>query len=325
MELSKEFYINDLPEEGSFTEFYMVRAVALKLGSNGKVYLDLNLGDSSGEINGKKWDVSPEEETLFAKIKEGDLVKVKASVNEWNGTKQLRIGRIRKYDPDTDKLDVSDYVKAAPEKGTDMFNYVLERASAIGDEGLRKMAVRFLQDNRDRLLYYPGAMRNHHAEMSGLLYHIKRMLMMGIRACEVYTNLDRDWIVCGVILHDMEKLNEIESTELGVSPGYSFEGKMLGHIAQGVKAVELLAREVGLDDEKKIMLEHMILSHHYEPEFGSPVKPLFPEAEMLHYLDMMDAKMFDFEDALFNVEPGNFSERIRTLDGRMLYKPTFKE
>lgn len=323
--MSKEFYINDLPEEGSFTEFYMVRAVALKLGSNGKVYLDLNLGDSSGEINGKKWDVSPEEEALFAKIKEGDLVKVKASVNEWNGTKQLRIGRIRKYDPDTDKLDVSDYVKAAPEKGTDMFNYVLERASAIGDEGLRKMAVRFLQDNRDRLLYYPGAMRNHHAEMSGLLYHIKRMLMMGIRACEVYTNLDRDWIVCGVILHDMEKLNEIESTELGVSPGYSFEGKMLGHIAQGVKAVELLAREVGLDDEKKIMLEHMILSHHYEPEFGSPVKPVFPEAEMLHYLDMMDAKMFDFEDALFNVEPGNFSERIRTLDGRMLYKPTFKE
>jgi 3'-5' exoribonuclease len=323
--LSKEFYINNLPEEGSFTDFYMVRAVSLKLGSNGKVYLDMNLGDSSGEINGKKWDVSPEEEASFSKIKEGDLVKVRASVNEWNGTKQLRIGRIRKYDPDSDKLDVSDYVKAAPEKGTDMFNYVLERASAIGDEGLRKMAVKFLQDNRDRLLYYPGAMRNHHAEMSGLLYHIKRMLMMGIRACEVYTNLDRDWIVCGVILHDMEKLNEIESTELGVSPGYSFEGKMLGHIAQGVKAVELMAREVGLEEEKKIMLEHMILSHHYEPEFGSPVKPVFPEAEMLHYLDMMDAKMFDFEDALFNVEPGNFSERVRTLDGRMLYKPTFKE
>jgi 3'-5' exoribonuclease len=323
--LSKEFYINNLPEEGSFTDFYMVRAVSLKLGSNGKVYLDMNLGDSSGEINGKKWDVSPEEEAAFSKIKEGDLVKVRASVNEWNGTKQLRIGRIRKYDPDSDKLDVSDYVKAAPEKGTDMFNYVLERASAIGDEGLRIMAVKFLQDNRDRLLYYPGAMRNHHAEMSGLLYHIKRMLMMGIRACEVYTNLDRDWIVCGVILHDMEKLNEIESTELGVSPGYSFEGKMLGHIAQGVKAVELMAREVGLEEEKKIMLEHMILSHHYEPEFGSPVKPVFPEAEMLHYLDMMDAKMFDFEDALFNVEPGNFSERVRTLDGRMLYKPTFKE
>ncbi len=323
--MSKEFYINNLPEEGSFTDFYMVRAVSLKLGSNGKVYLDMNLGDSSGEINGKKWDVSPEEEAAFSKIKEGDLVKVRASVNEWNGTKQLRIGRIRKYDPDSDKLDVSDYVKAAPEKGTDMFNYVLERASAIGDEGLRIMAVKFLQDNRDRLLYYPGAMRNHHAEMSGLLYHIKRMLMMGIRACEVYTNLDRDWIVCGVILHDMEKLNEIESTELGVSPGYSFEGKMLGHIAQGVKAVELMAREVGLEEEKKIMLEHMILSHHYEPEFGSPVKPVFPEAEMLHYLDMMDAKMFDFEDALFNVEPGNFSERVRTLDGRMLYKPTFKE
>ncbi len=323
--MSKEIYINNLPAEGSFDNYYMVRSIALRLDSKGKGYLDLTLGDSTGEINGKKWDISPKEEASLSKIKEGDLVKVRATVNEWNGTKQLRVGLIRKYNPEEDDIDISDYVKAAPEKGEDMYNWVLNRANTIGDEGLRNMALKFLRDNRERLLYYPAAMRNHHAEMSGLLYHIKRMLMMGIRACEVYTNLDRDWVVCGVILHDMEKLNEIESTEFGVSPGYSFEGKMLGHIAQGVKAVELMAREVGLDDEKKIMLEHMILSHHYEPEFGSPVKPVFPEAELLHYLDMVDAKMFDFEEALSNVEPGSFSERVRTLDARMLYKPTFKK
>ena len=168
-------------------------------------------------------------------------------------------------------------------------------------------------------------MKNHHAEMAGLLYHIKRMLVMGEKACEVYAQLDRDWIVCGVILHDMEKLNEIQSNELGISNGYTFEGQLLGHLVQGAAKVAEMAKEVGLSEEKTVMLQHMMVSHHYEPDFGSPKKPMFIEAEMLHYLDMIDAKMFDFEAALAGVDPGQFSERVRTLDGRMLYKPTFKD
>jgi len=149
--------------------------------------------------------------------------------------------------------------------------------------------------------------------------------MMGEKACQIYTFLKKDWVVAGVILHDMEKLNELESNAMGISPGYSFEGKLLGHIAQGVKAIEKMAEELQISEEKKIMLEHMILSHHYEPEFGSPVRPMFSEAELLHYLDMLDAKMYDFEDSLSAVDPGQFTERVRTLDGRMLYKPSFDE
>ena len=84
------------------------------------------------------------------------------------------------------------------------------------------------------------------------------------------------------------------------------------------------AKKAGLSEEKTVMLQHMILAHHYEPEFGSPVRPMFPEAELLHYLDMLDAKMFDFEAALESVDGGQFSERVRTLDNRMLYKPSFK-
>ena len=93
----------------------------------------------------------------------------------------------------------------------------------------------------------------------------------------------------------------------------------------GAVEMQERAKKAGLSEEKTVMLQHMMISHHYEPDFGSPVKPLFPEAELLHYLDMIDAKMFDFEDALNDVEPGEFSERVRTLDGRMLYKPSFKE
>ena len=95
---------------------------------------------------------------------------------------------------------------------------------------------------------------------------------------------------------------------------------MLGHLIQGVKLVDRMAMEMGMDREKAIMLEHMILSHHYEPEFGSPKKPLFPEAEVLHYLDILDARMFDMQAALEATEPGEFSDRVWTLDNRRLYK-----
>ena len=156
---------------------------------------------------------------------------------------------------------------------------------------------------------------------SGLLYHVKRMLMTGERVCQVYINLKRDLVAAGVILHDMEKLNEIESEEDGIATGYSFEGQMLGHIIQGVKSLDKLTMELDFPREKAIMLEHMILSHHYEPEFGSPKKPLFPEAEVLHYLDILDARMFDMQAALDSTEPGNFSDRVWTLDNRKIYKP----
>ncbi len=148
--------------------------------------------------------------------------------------------------------------------------------------------------------------------------------MTGLRVCEVYRNLDRDLVAAGVILHDIEKLNEIQSNQYGISPGYSFEGQLLGHLVQGVKFLDRTCRELGFPEEKTLMLEHMILSHHYEPEFGSPKKPMFPEAEVLHYLDILDARMFDMEDALRGVAPGTFSDRIWTLDNRKVYKPEGK-
>ena len=319
----KEYYAGTLAAGSDITDFFIVKSIGIKAGSNKKNYLDLMRGDSSGEINGKKWDVSDEEADSLMDIAEGDIVKVKAQVTEWNGVRQLRIGRIRKAEA-RDDLNMADFVKAAPEDPQEMFAYVLERANAIKDEALRKLAVNALNENREKLLYYPGAMRNHHAELAGLLYHIRRMLTMGLKACQVYTNLDKDWVVCGVIMHDMEKLNELKSNEMGISPGYTAAGNMLGHLVMGAVKLEERAKAAGLSEEKTIMMQHMIISHHYEPEFGSPVKPLFPEAELLHYLDMLDAKMFDFEAALENAEPGSFTERVRTLDGRMLYKPTFE-
>ena len=318
----KDIYIGDLKTGQEFMSYFIVKTVAVKVGSNKKAYLDLLLADKTGEISAKKWDIADEEMPGLQKIKEGSVIKVKALVTEWNGMKQLRGSRIRQTSAE-DGIVMMDYIKAAPEDAAEMYDYIYSRAADFEDKDLRNICVKQLTDNKEKLMYYPAAQKNHHAEMAGLLYLVKRMLMMAERACEVYTNLNRELVMTGVILHDMEKINEIESNELGISTGYSFEGKMLGHLVQGVRTIDRLAAELDIPREKAVMLEHMILSHHYEPEFGSPKKPLFPEAEMLHYLDMVDAKMFDMQEAVEKTEPGCFSDRVWTLDNRNVYRATW--
>ncbi len=320
----KDFYVSELKNQPEIIGFYMVKSIALKIGANKKQYIDMTLGDKTGEITAKKWDVSEEEATNLSTIKDGDIIKVKAGTNIWQGVTQLRVTRIRRSSPG-DNLDINDFIKAAPEKSEDMYNYIWAVAENMQDQDFSRLCCKLLSDNRERLMYYPAASKNHHAEYGGLLYHVKRMLMSGIELCKIYTNLNRDLVCTGVIIHDIEKLTEIESNEYGVSPGYSFEGQMLGHIVQGTRVIDNYCQELGISREKAIMLEHMILSHHYEPEFGSPKKPMFPEAELLHYLDVLDARMFDMEEALKAVEPGNFSERIRSLENRKVYKPVFQE
>lgn len=318
----KEFYINELKSNMEIIDFFMVKSIGIKVGSNNKQYLDLHLADNTGEVSAKKWDVSEGEQPALSAIKEGNIVKVKAQVTEWNGMKQLRVLRIRKS-TEADVLELSDFIKAAPEQPEDMYRFITDCANEIKDDDLRRLTTKLLVDNKDRLWYYPAASRNHHAEYAGLLWHMKRMIMSGKALCKIYDFLNEDLVVTGVIIHDMEKLNEIDASENGIASGYSMKGQLLGHIVQGVTMIDELCKELGIDEEKAIILEHMILTHHYEPEFGSPKKPMFPEAEILHYLDVMDARMFDMEEALYGVGPGGFSERVRVLDNRRIYRPLF--
>jgi 3'-5' exoribonuclease len=320
----KEIFVKELETGQDFISFFMVKNIAVRMGANHKQYLDLTLGDKTGEVNGKKWDVSEAEAESLLKIKEGNIIKVKALVTEWQSQKQLRITKIRLSAP-SDGIVVGEYIKAAPEKPKDMYDYIHGVAEQMQDEDLRNISLRVLEDNREKLMYYPAASKNHHAEYAGLLYHMKRMLMAGQGLCQVYTDLKKDLVCAGVIVHDMQKIFEIESDENGISPGYSFEGQLLGHIVMGVKYMDRLTAELGFPREKAIMLEHMILSHHYEPEYGSPKRPLFPEAEVLHYLDILDARMYDMFSALETTDPGMFSDRIWTLDNRRLYKPMEEE
>ena len=318
----KECYIAQLRTDDEITDFFLVKDITVKVGSNRKQYLDILLADKSGEVFAKKWDLGEGEAEGLSRIRPGDIIKVKALVTEWNNAKQMKIIKIRGVGPEDD-IDKSDFFKTAPEDPEKMFAFIYSAAESLEDEHLKSIAVRFLADNKKRLMYYPAAAKNHHSQHAGLLWHMKRMLMMAESYCQVYTFLDRSLLVAGVILHDMEKLNEMNSDENGMVSEYTFEGNMLGHLVQGVVTVDHMAEELGIPAEKKIMIEHMILSHHYEPEFGSPRRPLFPEAEALHYIDIADAKMYDMEEAVFGAGAGGFSDRVWTLDNRRIYRRTW--
>ena len=320
----KPYYIQNLvADDGKLIEdHYLVKVADIRDGNQGKRHLYMTLADATGEIQAVKWSLNPSEVSSFTRIKPGMIIGVRGRCKDFRGNNQLIlddiVGQIK-----PENVDREDYFKSAPEDSSTMYNYIIAKINEFEDDELKRLCLSFYEENEERLMYYPAAMSNHHAEYGGLLYHVKRMMMMGERACEVYTYLNRDLLLAGVAIHDIEKLNELDSDKNGVVPEYTLEGKMLGHLVMGVAAIRERCAELDISEEKALMLEHMAISHHYEPEFGSPRKPLFPEAEMLHYLDMVDAKMFDMEDALRNVEPGGFSDKVFTLDNRKLYKRTF--
>ncbi len=301
--------------------FYLIKEIEAKTASNGNNYLDIRLGDSTGEINAKLWDCKEED---ILKYTNNSIVKIRGGVSEWQGKKQLRIELIRLVS-EKDNISLQDYVQTAPHEPEDMYKQLQYYISKIGNEDISKIVNEIVQEYKDRLFFYPAAKQNHHAIRSGLLYHILRMLMTAERLAEVYTNINKDLLYAGIILHDIAKIDEMDANELGIVSDYTAEGQLLGHIIQGIKIIDKVATKLDINRETSILLQHMLLTHHYEPEFGSPKKPMIPEGELLHYIDIIDARMYDMEKALSNVEPNEFTDKIWILDNRRLYKSTLHD
>lgn len=296
--------------------FYLVKSSEAKKTTNGKMYIDIELVDKTGEINAKIWEYTEEKENI---LKNNPIVKVRGEVLEWNGSKQLKVNKIRPKIP-TDNIKISELIPSAPIEQEEMLSQVKLYIEKINDVQIKLLVKNIVSKYNNKLYYYPAAKKNHHSYMGGLLYHTLRMLLSGEKLGEVYNFLNMDYVYAGVILHDICKILEMDSDQYGVVSDYTMEGKLLGHIIQGIKEIEIEGEKIGIDREKSVVLQHMVLSHHYEPEFGSPKKPMTPEAELLHFLDIIDARMFDFEHALEGIEPGGFTDKIWLLDNRNLYK-----
>ena len=309
--------IADFEVEDRIEGFFMIRSIEVKTSTNGNKFLDITLADNSGDINAKVWDFRDEED----KYKSNSIIKIKADVSEWQGKKQLKIMKLRNTD-ETDDLKIEDFVQSAPIASEELYEMILSYVDQMKNSDIEKLTRHILTENKTEFLYYPAAKSTHHAIRSGLMYHILRMLQTGEAMAKIYDFINSDLLFAGIILHDMSKLEEMNSNELGIVSEYTKEGNMLGHLIQGIKKISRVSEKLGIDPEVSLMIEHMILSHHYHPEYGSPKKPMFPEAELLHYIDTIDAKMYDMEKALSDVEQEEFTAPVWTLDKRRLYKST---
>ena len=312
--------INDLKVGQKINGVYLIKNISVKLtNSNNKKYLDITLSDKTGDINAKLWDLKDDFKNEFL---ENSLVYVKGSILSWQNTLQLKLESISN-DFDKENIDISDYVQCAPIDTNLMFDELYEFVSSFSNEDIKNILLEILKIKKDKLLYYPAAKSNHHSIKGGLLYHILSMIKLGESIGNLYPIINKELLFAGIILHDIEKTEEMTSSDLGIVSTYTVEGQMLSHLIQGITLVDRVSNKVNASNEIRMLLQHMILSHHYEPEYGSPIKPMIIEAELLHYIDVIDARMYDMKKILDNLEEGSFSERIFSLNNRKIYKPKF--
>ncbi|SHJ85586.1 3'-5' exoribonuclease [Hathewaya proteolytica DSM 3090] len=309
--------VNQLQKGDKVQEYYYIKDCVCKLtnGNNAK-FLDINLMDRTGIINAKLWNYREEQDDY---IKSNIIVFVTGNVIEWKDKLQLKIDYLRKI-TEEDKVEVDDFVPVAPYSSMDMYEEILKYKENIKNQDIKNIVEYILNEAGPKVMYYPAAKSNHHSVRSGLLYHTLTMLKAGRALSEIYDFVNSDLLYAGIILHDMAKVQEMNSSELGIVEEYSVEGQLLGHIIIGVRNIETAARAVNASKEVSMLLQHMILTHHYEPEYGSPKKPMFPEAELLHHLDLIDARMYDMNKALSSTEPGMFSDKIWSLDNLSVYR-----
>lgn len=317
-EIIRNCKVKDLKINTTVDIFLLIKLMNEKETSKSKKsYIDFVFRDSTGEVDGKLWETSIKE--LPPDIKVGELIKVRAFITEFNNKKQLKILNYRKALA-SDGVKKTDFIKAAPIPSEDMYAYILKIAQSISIEDMKKICVTWLERNKETLLFFPGAMVVHHAERGGLLHHIYRMLKSA-EALQLIYNCNLGLLQAGVIMHDNGKLDELDSDENGVVADYTKGGKLLGHISLGLVKIALLCSELNIDKECELLLEHFIVSHHYDEEKGSFVKPAFYEAELLHELDSRDAIHYIFKEGAVSIEPGEFSAKQFYLQNRQIYIP----
>ena len=306
----------DIGNNGLVEGFAVIKQCDKKMAKNGNSYLDLVLSDKDGEIFAKLWDYN---ESAHGKYETDMFIKVRGIVSQYNGHDQLKIERIRPV-IESDNVDVSDFVKSADYSGEDMYNHLVSLVNAFKDADLKKIVTYLLEENKEKILYFPAAFRLHHAIRCGLLMHTASIVKLCESVCVVYPFVNRELLISGAILHDIAKTIEFEVKETGLASGYTVEGNLIGHLVMGAMMVKEAGQKLSIDKEKSMLLQHMIISHHGEPEFGAAVRPLFLEAELLSQLDSMDAKIYEIMEAVSGIEKGEFTNRLWALDDRKFYK-----
>jgi 3'-5' exoribonuclease len=282
----KSPYVNELEPNKVITTSFLVHSKEIRQKKGGELYLSLLLGDRTGELDAKMWDNVSD---VLDGFDRDDFVKVKGLIQIFHNRPQLTIHKVRRLDDS--EVDYGDYFPCSKRDPGEMWTELRGVVAGIGNPHLKALLDALLDDEdiARRYRQAPAAKQIHHAYLGGLIEHVLSLCALARMTAAHYRHIDGDLLLAGVVLHDIGKIYEL-NYERGFS--YSTDGQLIGHINIALRMVSEKLR--GLPDfpvPLRTLLEHMVLSHHGQLEFGSPKLPQFPEALLLHYLDDMDSKM----------------------------------
>ncbi len=320
----KEHYIADLGryENQVVTEFFAVGGKQVRSKKDGARYFALTLCDRTGQMEARMWETDGAGEFVT-----GDVVKLRGQVCRYQEKLQINVERIRKAE--AHEFELGDYVPQTERDVDELWAELNRYVESFTDAHLKALLRAFLDDAEIAvaLKEAPAAKGMHHAWIGGLLEHVVSLLGICELAARHYA-INRDLLLTGAILHDIGKLHELR---WGTSFDYTVEGQLLGHITIGIAMIEKKIDAIpDFPPALRMLVEHMVLSHHGKYEFGSPKLPMIPEAVLLHYLDDMDAKMQTMQSEFArNVAagraPGEVTEWARSLERPLLNTAAFLE
>jgi 3'-5' exoribonuclease len=282
----KTLFVSDLTGEQSITTFLLVHAKEIRSTKEGKQYLRMELGDRSGTIEARMWTKF---ELLVHDIARDDFVKVEGRVELYRDRPQLSLLQLRKARPE--EIELADFLPHTKEDVEKMYRQLLDYANSIRNTWLQRLVLSIVNDPAISTRYKkaPAAKVMHHAYLGGLLEHVVGLCGLAKQVAEHYPELDLDLLLTVAILHDVGKLDELCYTR---AIGYTTGGQLLGHIVMELETVlRAIDKIPGFPAELKTVVQHLLISHHGEYEFGSPKLPMIREALAFHYLDDLDSKM----------------------------------
>ena len=282
----KSPYVNEVEPNRVITTSFLVHSKEIRQKKSGELYLSLLLGDRTGELDAKMWDNVAE---VLDGFDRDDFVKVKGLIQVFHNRPQLTIHKVRRMD--NSEVDFADYFPCSRRDPAEMWSELRDIVGHMSNLHLKGLLEALLDDPdiAERYRRAPAAKQIHHAFLGGLLEHVLSLCTLARMTAQHYSNIDYDLLLSGVVLHDIGKIHELHY-ERGFS--YSNDGQLLGHMAIALRMIADKLR--GLPEfppTLRSLVEHMVLSHHGQLEFGSPKLPQFPEALLLHYIDDLDSKM----------------------------------
>jgi 3'-5' exoribonuclease len=282
----KTAYVTDLLSEQSVTSFFLVHEKEVRNTREGRAYLRMELGDRSGTIEARMWD---QFDVIARDINRDDFVKVQARVEVYKNKPQLALVQVRVAKPE--EIDLADYLPHTKCDVGKMWVELHAYAGSIGNPWLNKLVTQMLAEPELARCYKraPAAKVMHHAYIGGLLEHVVSICGMAKQAAGHYDELDLDLLLTAAILHDVGKLDEL-CYERAI--GYTTPGQLLGHIVMELETVSrAIDKMEGFPPPLKTVVQHLLISHHGQYEFGSPKLPMIREAMVFHYLDDLDSKL----------------------------------